>query len=108
LHPPVTGPYNPPDWVTCRECDDSYHLKCLDPPLENKPWGKWTCPTCKEERVKVKKKANKEKVKKEKVEKESKPLFEGEHMDDCFMCYNGGGECPRVTPLAYFILFSEY
>ncbi len=39
------------------------------------------------------KKAKKEKVKKEKTTKESKPLFEGEHMDDCFMCYNGGGEC---------------
>ena len=42
------------------------------------------------------KKANKEKAKKEKAEIPSKPLFEGEHMDDCFMCYNGGGECPRV------------
>jgi hypothetical protein len=42
------------------------------------------------------KKANKEKAKKEKAEIPLKPLFGGEHMDDCFMCYNGGGECPRV------------
>ena len=98
----VTGPANPPDWVTCRECDDSYHLKCLNPPLENKPWGKWRCPPCKIDRAKAKKEgvemkmAKKEKAKQEKAEKQSKPLFEGDHMDDCFMCYNGGGECPRV------------
>jgi hypothetical protein len=45
---------------------------------------------------------NKPKVKKEKVKKESKPLFEGEHMDDCFMCFNGGGESSQVAPVSIF------
>ncbi|KAL3827047.1 hypothetical protein ACHAXA_007554 [Cyclostephanos tholiformis] len=85
----VSGAFRPPDWVTCRECDDSYHTKCLDPPLENNTWRKWRCITCNGENKKANMK-NKPKVKKEKVKKESKPLFEGEHMDDCFMCFNGG------------------
>lgn len=73
--------------MTCRACDDSFHLKCCDPPLESRP-NKWRCPPCKEKKAKIKK--SKIKV----VEKvvESKPLFEGEHDDDCFMCCNGGGE----------------
>jgi hypothetical protein len=89
--------FRPPDWVTCKECDDSYHAKCLDPPLEsNNPWRMWRCITCKTENKKANKE-NKQKVKKVKVEKEPKPLFEGEHMDDCFMCYNGGGESSQVS-----------
>lgn len=81
FHFPVTGTFRPPDWVTCRACDDSYHLACLDPPLESRP-NKWRCLHCKERNIKVKE---------EKEEKEQKPLFEGEHDDDCFMCFNGGG-----------------
>ncbi|KAL9191156.1 hypothetical protein ACHAXT_000862 [Thalassiosira profunda] len=75
----VTGKNKPLDWVTCRACDDSYHMGCLDPPLESRP-NSWRCPTCKERKIKAKKKE----------EKETMPLFEGEHDDDCFMCGNGG------------------
>mmetsp|Transcript_34391 Transcript_34391/g.72464 ORF Transcript_34391/g.72464 Transcript_34391/m.72464 type:complete len:1592 (+) Transcript_34391:26-4801(+) len=83
----VTGPRLPYDWVTCRSCDDSYHLKCVDPPLQFRP-NKWRCPNCKKRKAKAKK----PRVKKIKEEKdvESKPLFEGEHDDDCFMCFMGG------------------
>jgi hypothetical protein len=56
--------------------------------LESKP-TKWRCTTCKANKVKAKEKV-KEKVKEEKEEPKSK--FEGEHDDDCFMCFEGGGE----------------
>lgn len=86
----VTGAFKAHDWTTCRSCDDSYHLKCLDPPLEYRP-DSWKCPVCKERKRNAKaKKEGKGKDKKE--DKESKPLFEGEHDDDCFMCFNGGGK----------------
>ncbi len=60
-------------------------MKCLDPPLEYKP-NMWRCTFCKENKVKVK--GEKDDTEKK---KESKPLFDGEHDDDCFMCFNGGG-----------------
>lgn len=67
------------DFTTCKICDDSYHLQCLDPPLEFRP-NSWKCPSCKERKIKYQKPEV----------KSSKPLFKGEHDDDCFMCFNGG------------------
>lgn len=32
-----------------RQCDNPYHLACLDPPLEAVPEGEWFCPDCEEE-----------------------------------------------------------
>ena len=32
--------------LICEECDVSYHLNCLDPPLPSIPPGEWNCPTC--------------------------------------------------------------
>ena len=97
----VTGPKKSTEWTTCRACDDSYHLQCLNPPLEVRP-NNWRCPSCKERKIKVKKE-----------EKESKPLFKGEHNDDCFMCFNGGGECLVMsfslnTKWIYSLHYSSY
>jgi histone demethylase JARID1 len=30
--------------MLCDKCDRSYHLYCLDPPLETAPEGEWACP----------------------------------------------------------------
>ena len=30
--------------VLCDKCDRSYHLYCVDPPLESAPEGEWACP----------------------------------------------------------------
>jgi PHD-finger len=35
------------DLIICDECDLSYHLKCLSPPLTQIPKGEWYCPSCK-------------------------------------------------------------
>ncbi|KIY70128.1 RCC1/BLIP-II protein [Cylindrobasidium torrendii FP15055 ss-10] len=32
--------------LLCDKCDYPYHLKCLNPPLEDVPTGEWFCPRC--------------------------------------------------------------
>lgn len=32
--------------ICCDECSGTYHLDCLDPPLESIPEDKWYCPKC--------------------------------------------------------------
>eukprot|EP00960_Hanusia_phi_P045330 757169-Hanusia_phi.AAC.1 len=32
--------------LLCDECDDGYHIYCLDPPLKRIPQGAWSCPGC--------------------------------------------------------------
>ncbi|KAL7500795.1 hypothetical protein ACHAWT_009748 [Skeletonema menzelii] len=74
----VTGAKKELDWTTCKICDDSFHLQCLDPPLETRP-SSFKCLSCKETKRRGVPK-----------EKKSKPLFEGVHDDDCYICRNGG------------------
>ena len=32
--------------LLCDECDEPYHIYCLNPPLEKIPSGEWRCPVC--------------------------------------------------------------
>ena len=32
--------------LICDQCEASYHLMCLDPPLPSIPPGDWRCPGC--------------------------------------------------------------
>lgn len=32
--------------MLCDTCPRAYHLVCLEPPLEEAPEGKWSCPHC--------------------------------------------------------------
>lgn len=36
--------------LCCDTCPRTYHLECLDPPLESAPPGLWECPTCEQEK----------------------------------------------------------
>jgi hypothetical protein len=74
----VTGAKKELHWTTCKICDGSFHLQCLDPPLETRP-SSFRCLSCKESKRKCIPK-----------EKKTKPLFEGVHDDDCYICRNGG------------------
>ncbi|XP_078180627.1 protein CHROMATIN REMODELING 4-like [Carex rostrata] len=38
------------DLLCCDSCPRTYHLDCLNPPLENAPEGKWHCPRCTEDK----------------------------------------------------------
>lgn len=35
--------------LECEKCEAPYHLKCLDPPLDDVPEGEWFCVTCERE-----------------------------------------------------------
>ena len=32
--------------LLCDNCNNAYHMKCLNPPLEEVPEGDWFCPKC--------------------------------------------------------------
>ena len=32
--------------LCCDSCPSAYHLKCVEPPLDEVPDGDWTCPRC--------------------------------------------------------------
>ena len=32
--------------LCCENCTSAYHLKCINPPLEDVPNGKWQCERC--------------------------------------------------------------
>jgi hypothetical protein len=32
--------------LLCDTCTLSFHLQCLDPPLDEAPQGEWSCPKC--------------------------------------------------------------
>jgi len=34
------------DILLCDTCTLSWHLTCLDPPLDEVPEGEWSCPKC--------------------------------------------------------------
>lgn len=38
--------------ICCDKCPASFHLECLDPPLDEVPTGRWLCKTCKVANVK--------------------------------------------------------
>ena len=100
--------------VHCKACDKHLHLACCDPVLETKPKGGaariWRCTTCKASDAPLLEKyqkaaaaaANKTPKLKNLV------LFEGEHEDDCYICFNGGelvccDFCPKVFHCACHI-----
>ena len=89
----ITGAVKGLDWATCKICDDSFHLQCLEPPLETRP-NNFRCGSCKESKLKN------DVLKETKI----KPLFEGVHDDLCYICQNGGkllccDFCEKVSAL---------
>lgn len=58
--------------VACQDCEESFHLSCLEPPLESVPRGKWTCPTCKDQMNQMDKERTKTRKTKEKKKKRSR------------------------------------
>ncbi|KAJ7948986.1 protein CHROMATIN REMODELING 4 [Quillaja saponaria] len=34
------------DLLCCDTCPSTYHIQCLNPPLESVPEGNWQCPNC--------------------------------------------------------------
>lgn len=78
------------DMVWCRACDMSFHLGCHSPPLQTIPRGRWKCGNCKAANIPLPKPKQKVKTKDDILA--SLNLFKGEHQDDCYICFNGGGK----------------
>lgn len=107
----------PDESILCKACDNYIHLDCHDPPLESKPRGGaarwWRCNSCTVNNVPVlpqyqgnpgrpSGKASGPKQSKPKKINPNLKLFEGEHDDDCYICYNGGElVCCDFCPKAF-------
>ena len=87
----------------CDTCGRGYHSNCHRPQIKDYPLGDWSCSDCKRKEItvasstsssfyKIKKKSSGSTIKKAK--QTTAPidikLFEGEHDDDCYICYLGG------------------
>ena len=89
--------------VVCKACDLSFHLNCHDPILDVKPRGRWKCTACKEANKPILEHHQAERAKSAPSKKKTMNLvlYEGEHDDDCYICFNGGelvccDFCPKV------------
>ena len=79
------------DMVWCRACDNSFHLRCHSPPLQTIPKGRWKCGKCKIANIPLPRPPKPKSKTKDEILASLK-LFKGEHDDDCYICYNGGGK----------------
>ena len=79
------------DMVWCRACDNSFHLGCHSPPLQTIPKGRWKCGKCKIANIPLPRPPKPKSKTKDEILASLK-LFKGEHDDDCYICYNGGGK----------------
>jgi hypothetical protein len=82
------------DLICCDKCDRGYHSNCHNPKIKEIPTGDWTCRDCKPKKTSYywlnkSKNTGGIKIKKEKVPVNLN-LFEGEHEDDCYICFFGG------------------
>ena len=91
--------------IQCKACDDHFHLFCQDPPLESKPVGRdfrtWRCNQCQANDKPLLEHHQKARPPSIRRTQMSLELFQGEHNDQCFMCFNGGqlvccDFCPKV------------
>ncbi|RMX45752.1 hypothetical protein pdam_00004176 [Pocillopora damicornis] len=72
------------DLLLCDTCTLSFHLRCLDPPLDEPPQGRWSCPVCEDENT--------------------SDSSEDMHSDYCRVCKDGGQLlCCDSCPSAYHL-----
>jgi hypothetical protein len=80
------------DLICCDKCDRGYHSNCHNPKIKEIPLGDWTCKDCKPKKTSyywLNKLKNAGGIKKVKAPVNLN-LFEGEHEDDCYICFFGG------------------
>ncbi|CAB4031235.1 chromodomain-helicase-DNA-binding 4-like isoform X3, partial [Paramuricea clavata] len=69
--------------LLCDTCTLSFHLQCLDPPLDEAPEGEWSCPKCEDEEAEIESDV---------------------HFDFCRVCKDGGNLlCCDSCPSSYHI-----
>jgi hypothetical protein len=75
------------DLICCDGCDRGYHSNCHNPKIKEIPSGDWFCRDCKRKKPPQRPKSSGG-PKREVVVNHN--LFQGEHDDDCYICYLGG------------------
>ncbi|XP_068699252.1 chromodomain-helicase-DNA-binding protein 4-like isoform X3 [Montipora foliosa] len=76
------------DLLLCDTCTLSFHLRCLDPPLDEPPQGRWSCPVCVS-------------LQEDEMTSDSS---EDMHSDYCRVCKDGGQLlCCDSCPSAYHL-----
>eukprot|EP00536_Pseudo-nitzschia_multiseries_P015315 jgi/Psemu1/262841/estExt_Genewise1Plus.C_8550018 len=82
--------------ICCDGCGRGYHSNCHYPKLKEIPTGDWLCKDCKvikkpaSAKPSAKPSAKSTSVAPKKKVIMNKELFDGEHDDDCYICYEGG------------------
>ncbi|XP_075217787.1 E3 ubiquitin-protein ligase UHRF1-like [Lycorma delicatula] len=87
--------------ILCDECDDAYHIYCLNPPLEEVPKDDdWYCPSCKNDENEIVKAGEKLKFSKKKSKMASSITSNGKTRDwgKGMACVGRTKECTIVPP----------
>ena len=75
------------DLICCDGCNRGFHSNCHFPKIKQIPLGEWFCKDCKRKK-KPQRSRTSNGPKREAVVNHK--LFQGEHDDDCYICYLGG------------------
>ena len=78
------------DLICCDGCDRGYHSNCHNPKIKEIPVGDWFCRDCKRKKQQKQPQRPKSSSGPKREVVVNRNLFQGEHDDDCYMCYLGG------------------
>ncbi|XP_067677716.1 E3 ubiquitin-protein ligase UHRF1-like [Haliotis asinina] len=93
------GKDNPGRQILCDECDQAYHLDCLNPPLETVPdEDEWYCPSCKVDTSSVVKAGEKLKESKKKSKMASATSKSSRDWGKGMACVGRTKMCTLVPP----------
>ncbi|XP_072402002.1 E3 ubiquitin-protein ligase UHRF1-like [Diabrotica undecimpunctata] len=85
------------DIILCDECDDEYHLECLDPPLDEVPEGDWYCPECKTDDSEIVKRGEGVRLSKKRANMPSKTTTSTRDWGRGMACAGRTTECTVVS-----------
>lgn len=91
------GKDDPALQILCDECNTAYHIRCLDPPLEDIPDSdEWYCPDCKNDETEIVKAGEKLKDSKKKAKLQSKNPKSTRDWGKGMACVGRTKECTLV------------
>lgn len=96
------GKDDPGTQILCDECNMAYHIRCLDPPLENVPdCDEWYCPDCKNDENEIVKAGEKLKESKKKAKLPCQNPKSSRDWGKGMACVGRTKECTIVPPNHY-------
>ncbi|XP_069692725.1 E3 ubiquitin-protein ligase UHRF1-like [Periplaneta americana] len=96
------GKNDPALQILCDECDNAFHIRCLDPPLECIPEvDDWYCPDCKNDETEIVKAGEKLKESKRKTKRPCTSTKYARDWGKGMACVGRTKECTLVPPNHY-------